>query len=677
MHKLFTRFLAVGMLLLGTAAVSSAAQFPNATCPDSVTIQQIQDVTALCHPAVGDTVRGIAGVITGFDPIATGFDLYFQDPLGGPFSGIDVFTHSVNTKVAPFNYAIGDLVVVELMKTAEFQNSSEIFAINNSFASPNFIIRKVSSGNTLPPFFVGTTTQLQEASTNVTGEQYEQCLVKIVGPLTVVRTSVTGGLGQNNGFLVIDPLAPSDSVFIDGNKLTTYAPPAVGTPILSVQGILNQNTRGYRIMLRDGNDIISNTPPNVSDAYPITDTDLLVRFDRDVTAGSATTLTNYSLGSGGSVLGAVMSGTDRVTLTINNGLAHGDVETVTINGVVGLAAGLPMTTPQTRTFINGLLSAADIQAADGAFINADTSCVDRSRFAGLVGEFSQGGVGTRLSMAAIVTGRYGSLYYMSDAGQPARGGVVAFAPPAVLAPGTKYRLTGQIQEFFGETEFSNIIEATSLGAVGVPAANIIDVIRAKRDTCDNLNLFNDGEDNECMLVTLPAVKVVQRFPTLPTNGFHVTDQSFPDTMFVENLNAVLTPLVAPALGQLVTVTGVVHYTSGSFRVCPRNYADIVDLGVAGVDGNAGRLAFSVYPNPARTAKFSFSLPQSEDVSIGIFDVAGREIVSLFKGRLPAGSYSREWSGLDGAGRNVGAGVFFARMKAGAETRAIRTVYLGR
>jgi flagellar hook assembly protein FlgD len=101
------------------------------------------------------------------------------------------------------------------------------------------------------------------------------------------------------------------------------------------------------------------------------------------------------------------------------------------------------------------------------------------------------------------------------------------------------------------------------------------------------------------------------------------------------------------------------------------------VGVAGVGPSSGRLSFSVSPNPARTAKFAFSLPEASDVEIGIYDVAGRQVATLFKGTLPAGSYSRDWSGRDSDGHNVGAGVFFARMKAGGQMRALRTVYLGR
>jgi hypothetical protein len=644
-----------------------------------VTIQQIKSTNA-CKPALADTVAGVSGVIIGFDPIATGFDAFIQDPAGGPFSGIDFFTHSVNTKVAPYNFAIGDRIVVEFAKVDNFAGDEEIDAPNGSFGSPNFIVRKVSSGNALPPFFVGTTTQLNQLPTNTFFEQYEGSLVKINGPLTVVRTSLTGGLGANS-FLVISPSAPSDTVFIQGNKLTVFAPPPVGTNIFSVQGIGNQFSvsagNAYAIMLRDGNDIVLNTPPNVTDAYPLTDNTILVKFDRNVTTASATTLTNYSLASFGSVNSAVMNDQASVILNITNGLSHGDLETVTANGIVGLAAGQTMTTPQSRTFVNGVLTSAEIQQANPDSLAAtNPPCLDRSRFAGGGGQISLGNVGTRATMAATSGARYGSIYYMMDPGNPTRGGVAAFAPPAVLTIGHKWRLVGQVQEFFGETEFSNIIDAADQGVLAVPTPKLVSVIQAARDTCDYTNTLKDGEDYEGRLVTVGAVKVVQRFLTLPTNGFHVADQSYPDTIFVENFNGVLDPLVSPTLGHNIQLTGVVHYSGGSFRIIPRGYSDIVDLGVAGVTPTNGRLSFSVAPNPARHALFSFNLPQDADVDIGIFDVAGRQVASIASGRLPAGSYQRQWSGEMSDGRTASAGVYFARMKANGAETSLRTVFLG-
>ena len=686
MHKLLTRFLAV-TALVSAAGVASATQFPNATCPDSVTIQQIQNVAATCHAAVGDTVRGIAGIIVGFDPIATGFDAYMENSQGGPFNGIDFFTHSVNTLSPPYSFAIGDSIVVEFAAVGLFAGDTEILAANNSFGSPNFIVRKVSSGNTLPPFFEGTTTQLKETPTNTFAAQYMGSLVRLTGSFFVARTSLTGGLGQNNGFLIVDPGAPSDSVFVDGNKLTNYAPPAINSPVTSVQGIMNDNSRGYRIMLRNGNDIVVNSPPNITDAFPISDTPsqtMKVIYDRDVVVATATNISNYSLASFGSVTAASMITPNTVLLTINNApLGRGDFESVTVNGVQGLnPPALTMTTPQSRTFINSVLTAEEVQRADFTFLVGDTTCRDRSRFAGTNpnGQFSQGAVGTRMTMAATASERYGSVYYVTDPGNVNRDAVAAFAPPITLAIGTKYRLTAQIQEFFGETEVSNILEATSLGASSAQTPVDISVRQAARDTCDYLNLLSDGEDFEGRLVRIPLAKVVQRFPTPPTNGFHIVDLSTsPDTIFVQNFNSVLSAgtYTGPAIGHVVTVTGVVHYDQGSFRIAPRALADVVDGGVASVVPNGNVLSFSVYPNPARTARFAFSLPQAEDVEVGIYDVAGRQVAMLTQGRLPAGSYSRDWSGTTSDGRTVGAGVFFARLKAGGQTRAIRTVYLGR
>src|SRR5262245_473637 len=635
MHRLLTRLLAVTAFLCA-AGTASAVTFPNATCPDSVTIKQVQDVLHACHPATGDTLgevrinippewrlppfnnpfgAGLGGIVIGVDPIATGFDAYIQNTPGGPFSGIDVFFHGVNPTASPYNIAIGDSIVVEWMRTGEFQNATQVLAPNNNFTAPNGIVRKVSSGNSLPPFFVGTTTQLNELPTNPVAEQYEGCLVKINAPITVARTSLTGGIGTN-AFILVNAAAPSDSVFVDGFKLTNYAPPAVGTPILSVQGVLNQATRGYRIMIRNGNDVVANTPPNVTDAYPVTDNVLKVKFDRDVTAASATNSSNYSLASFGSIDGVVASGTDAVLVSITNGLAHGDLETITVNGVVGQAAGQAMTTPQSRDFYNGLLTAEEIQRANTNSLSATPPCVDRSRFAGPGGQISQGPVGTRASMAAVVGAKYGTLYYMMDPGNPARGGVAAFAPPATLAVGTRYRLTGGIQEFFGETEFSNIIEVETLGAGVVPSPLVTTVAIARRDTCDYNQNLSDGEDFEGRFITLQNVKVVQRFPTLPPNGFHVAQQQFSDgdTIFVQNLSGVLgAGSQSPPRGNMASPTVVLHYEGGSFRLCPRTLADITDHGLTGVDPTAGQLAFSVSPNPARRARFSVTLPEAGNV----------------------------------------------------------------
>lgn len=694
MHKLFTRFAVAAAFVALAAGGASAAQYPpgpTGTCLDSVTVAQIQDILATCHPATGDTVYGVGGIITGFDAIPTGFGFYIQNSQGGPFTGIDVFTHGTNYKPL-LGLEVGDSIVVEVSKTAEFNNGTEIFATNNNFSAPNIVLRKVSSGHALPPFYVGTTTSLNTLSTNTTGEEYEGCLVQINAAMNVARTSlqnVSGGATNLpfGTFYLVDPTAPSDSVLVDGATLFAYAAPAVGTPVTLVQGILEQRTSGttaYRIQLRDGNDIVTNTPPGVNDAYNITENQIRVIFDRNVETTSATNTVNYSLGSLGSVDAAVMDGTSNVILTVSGAAAHGfETEAVNITGVVGLANGVAMTSPVTRNFVYGVLSCAEMSAPDPDTL-AGADCFDMSVYSGGGGRFANGAFGPRSTITGVCTGIYGNLYYLEDAGAPLRGAVTVFAPPTPLQVGHRYTIAGAGQEYNSETEYAAIQYVRDDGPEAVPPVVDLPVNVASNDDCDATNTVITGEDYESMLVRLSYVRVFQQFVPAPTTGFHVHALSpvAGDTIYIQNQNNVLGAYDSlnvnyPPSGETITVTGVMHYQSGSFRVAPRNAADIVRHGQnVGVSPNAKSLTFSVFPNPARVTTLSFTLPKDEQVELGVYDVTGREIAQLAKGWLPAGEYSRKWAGRDSDGRQVGAGVYFIRLKAGNEVRQSRAVILG-
>lgn len=692
MHKQFTRFAVAAALALSMAGAASAATYPpgpTGTCLDSVTIVQIQDILAPCHPATGDTVLGVAGIITAFDAIPTGFGFYLQNSQGGPFTGIEVFTHGTNYKPI-LGLQLGDSVVVEWSRTAEFQNGTEILAPNNNFSNPNIILRKVSSGNPLPPYYAGTTTSLNVLPTNTNGEAYEACLVRITASMNVARTylqNVTGGATNLpfGTFYVVDPTAPSDSVLVDGAKMFSYAPPAVGTPVTMVQGVLGQRNGGYRIELRDGNDIVTNTPPGVNDAYNITENQIRVVYDRNVTAASATDVNNYSLGSGGNVDAAVMDGTSNVILTVSNAAAHGfETELLAINGVVGLANGVAMTSPATRNFVYGVLSCAEMSAPDPDTL-AGADCFDMSVYAGGGGRFANGAFGPRSTVTGTVVAKYGNLFYLVDENANLRGGITVFAPPAPLAIGNRYTIAGAAQEFVSETEYAAITYLRDDGPGVIPAPVDLPVYIASKDTCDVNQTLTTGEEYESMLIRLPYVRAFQRFVPHPTNGFHVraiTPGFKGDTIFVQNVsntlgaNDSLNANYGP-LGMTMSVTGVLHYEGSSFRIVPRSPADIVRHGMnVDVPKTPTALRFSVFPNPARVATLSFALPQEEQVELGVYDVTGRQVAMLAKGRLPAGEYTRKWAARDDAGRPVGAGVYFVRLKAGNEVRQSRAVILG-
>lgn len=76
-------------------------------------------------------------------------------------------------------------------------------------------------------------------------------------------------------------------------------------------------------------------------------------------------------------------------------------------------------------------------------------------------------------------------------------------------------------------------------------------------------------------------------------------------------------------------------------------------------------ASAVYPNPFNPATtISYDMPVEGNVSIVIYDAIGQEIRQLVNSGHSAGRYSLQWDAKDALGRNVGSGVYIAKIKAG-------------
>jgi len=725
MRTPLTGFLALAMMMMAAHAALALNRFPNPGCPDTLSIKQLKDrldVAGPCNPQIAvyglqagtpaDTVLGVGGIITGFDELSTGFDMFIQTSGGGPNTGIDVFTHGTNLRT-PYGLNLGDSIIVEWAGVANFQGDIELASPNNNFSNPDIVLRKVSSGNPLPPFFVGNTTDLRELPTNATFAPYVSALVRLTGPVRVARTSLTGGLSFNS-MLVVRDAAPSDSVFIDYAKMANIVPPAVGTIINSIQGIGNKATRGFRIMPRDGDDVTDNTPPGVADAYAIADNQYRVLFDRSVTAASATNTANYTLGSFGNVDAAVMDGSFAAILTVSGtGLLHGQSESVQVNGVTGVENGLSMTTPQQRSFLFGAMSCGEMSQPNPDTLATGSGglpCVDKPLFAGAGGEFlSQGGIGTRSTMTGIVTAKFGNVYYMEDGttdpavNQIKTRGITAFAPPQDMVVGHRYIIAGGCQNFWGEAEFTAIQYVKDLGVVKIPPPwlSLTPQIMGLGDFCDaNQNVLT-ARDYLSTLVRMTGLKVVAKQLTANTpgqrllsgnNGFWVAGgPAFADTFIVENFNTALGTNVSgntnyPALNTPLNVTGLVHFINNpaspnstanarTFRILPRSPADLAPNVGVGDDGPAV-LAFAAYPNPGSNVNLAFSVPRSTHIDLAVYDLLGRKVSQIAKGTYPAGNFHMVWNGTDAAGKKVGSGVYFYRLIAGDEVRTARTLLLG-
>ena len=707
MKRIVTALLGVALLLTLSATLAGATPKyppgpPYRSCPDTLTIfdtEQADTTIAPCHPAVGDTVLGIRGICVGFDRRGGAYATFFEKAGGGAFNAVQAFTGATNYNgpvpgtPSGGNLVVGDEIAVygTMQEFPATNGTTEIEGPDVIQSTNDIIIRRVSTGNAVPMDIL-TTAQIHEinwlpAFSN--GEKYENGLVRLRGPLKVGRIAGTGI--QSPNYLLTCNTCGTDSVLVDAFTLDPSAPgsaPAVGTVVDSVQGVINQNNssagtgtiNSYRIQLRSGNDVFLAVPPSLSNAYPIEDNQIRVVFDRNVDPTTAQTASNYSLGSaidGSVVNSAVMESNpgNVVILTITSVLADGDPETVGVQNVGSASCPTCLLSPQqNRSFINGVLTARDVQTPDNAVL---PSYDDRSRFAG-AGTLA----GTPLTYRAVAVHQYGSVYYTMDSNGAVRGGVSVFGPTQPLVDGHAYRIAGQVQEFGGETEVINTALITDEGTPGTPAP-VVQTVAVLRDTTTDMGgsagnpngSFLNGEDYECMLVKVNNV-IVTEDRTIG-QGFFVAGPApaGTDTILVSNLSGVLNSYTPPSKWSRVNVTGILHFASGTYRICPRSAADVTNVNVGVDDQLPAKVQFSVAPNPARVSTINFALPQHANVDLGIFDLAGRQVVSLAKGALPAGTYTRKWNGTDASGQRVNPGVYFYRLKVGAEVRNIRGVLL--
>jgi len=101
---------------------------------------------------------------------------------------------------------------------------------------------------------------------------------------------------------------------------------------------------------------------------------------------------------------------------------------------------------------------------------------------------------------------------------------------------------------------------------------------------------------------------------------------------------------------------------------------LTQTGTDGVLGCPSLLQSS--PNPARgEARIRFALPVGAAATVEIYDVRGRRVATLEDGDFPAGSHSVGWNGVDDAGREVPAGVYFYRLTTPTSTVTRKLVLL--
>lgn len=93
--------------------------------------------------------------------------------------------------------------------------------------------------------------------------------------------------------------------------------------------------------------------------------------------------------------------------------------------------------------------------------------------------------------------------------------------------------------------------------------------------------------------------------------------------------------------------------------------------------SSNTLPYRLYPglpNPFSTrTDIRFSMPTNNHIRLGVYDVLGRRVATLFHGYCPPGLQTVRWDGVDSSGRRVASGVYWCQLEVGARRERIRLV----
>jgi hypothetical protein len=259
---------ALAAVVVSTALVASALADtyppgPGNCCPDTLTIINLRNPAAVPHPSNGDDVLGVGGIVTAFSHrvgrMASTCRCRTVCPTAASPCSPERRQHAGAT---------GRRLGRRVRQGQPFQRYRRLVigappsTRLTNLTDNNVLVRRVSSGNPLPPIHVGTLAELESSASNTLGDPWLNMVVRLRWVEAINSDGET--------FNAIDPLCATNCLmaFVDGSYLTDVAAPPSGTMLSALDGVVRESAGHAQILLRNGDDFTIGHPPAADRRVP-------------------------------------------------------------------------------------------------------------------------------------------------------------------------------------------------------------------------------------------------------------------------------------------------------------------------------------------------------------------------------------------------------------------------